>query len=326
MHHEAKIAAVVNPHSAGGRTGKRWQQLSRMLEKRLGPVRIRFTERQGHAIAITQELLRDGFDLIVAVGGDGTFNEVANGFLEADELVRPSARLGLLPTGTGGDFQRMFGLSCRAGVEGAVELLVHGDTYYIDVGKARFVNHTGTLQERYFVNLVSFGMGGSVAAQSRNFLTPLGGKSAFLWATFLAMLGYRGKSVSLTVGETGVPATYRVTDICIGNGRYYGGGMHPCPTAVMDDGIFEVTVIDYMNMFRLLRDIRVLYSAYVYRHPKAHHLRGAHIEAKAATPTLIQIDGEPLGRLPIEITMLPKRLPVMAKQVLGSASLSTPEK
>jgi YegS/Rv2252/BmrU family lipid kinase len=319
MQQRPRIAAIVNPHSAGGRTGKRWPQLSFALERELGPMEARFTERQGHAITVTRELLRDGYDLVIAVGGDGTFNEVANGFIEADELVRPGASLGIVPMGTGGDFQRMLGLSSRR-AEQAVELLVHGRPTYIDVGKARFLSEEGKLQERYFINLVSFGIGGFVAARSRNVLTALGGRTGFLWATFLVLLAYRGRTVTLSVEGNGMPTTHRVTDICVGNGRFYGGGMNPCPTAVMDDGILEITVIDYMNTFRLLREISVLYSDHVYRHPKTHHMRGTRIEATAETPTLIQIDGEPLGRLPVEITVLPARLPVMAKQIVGSAS------
>jgi YegS/Rv2252/BmrU family lipid kinase len=319
MHRDIKTAAVVNPQSAGGKTGKRWPQLSRMLEQRLGPVTARFTRRPGHGMAITRELLRDGFDRIIAVGGDGTFNEVANGFIEADGLVRPSARMGLLPAGTGGDFRKMFGLSSGAGIEQAIECFVGGTAAWIDIGKARYMAHEGTFQERYFVNLASFGIGGFVAARSRNFLTPLGGKVAFLWATFLALLGYRGSTVTLAIDGSGAPATYRVTDICVGNGRFYGGGMRPCPTAVMDDGILEITVIEHMNTFTLLKDIGILYSEDVYQHPKTHHLRGIRIEAKGERPTYIQIDGEPLGRLPIEITVLPKRLPVLCAGVLESS-------
>lgn len=318
MPESVKIAAVVNPHSAGGRTGKRWPQFQRILESRLGPVAARFTERQGDAIVITRELLQAGYTLIVAVGGDGTFNEAANGFIQADKLVRPDARLAILPAGTGGDFQKMLGLS-RNGIDQAIELIASGHTSYIDVGKARYVTHAGAAQERYFVNLVSFGIGGFVAARSRNFLTPLGGKMAFLWATLLVLLSWRGRTVTLKIDGSATPGTHRVTDICVGNGRFYGGGMHPCPTAAMDDGIFEVTVIDYMNMFRLMRDMSVLYSDNVYRHPKTHHLRGARIEAAAAAPTFLQVDGEPLGRLPVEITLLPRLLPIVAQHLVGSS-------
>jgi YegS/Rv2252/BmrU family lipid kinase len=305
-----KIAAIINPHSAGGRTGKRWLSMARRLEEKLGPFTTRFTEHSGHAIELTRELLGQGFDLIVGVGGDGTFNEIANGFMAGDQLACPAACMGILPTGTGGDFQRMFGLSGHRGLEDAIETLITGEPVLIDLGKVKYTRHDGAPAERYFVNLVSFGMGGAVAAGAKNFLVPLGGKIAFLWSTFRVLLSYRGKNAQLGI-DGNKPRAYCVTNVAIGNGRFHGGGMHPCPTAMMDDGILEVTVIDYMNMFQLLRDIRVLYSGEIYTHPKTHHFQGARIEAKAESPTAIEVDGEPLGRLPVEITILPRKLPVM---------------
>lgn len=306
-----KIGVIVNPHSAGGRTGKRWPQIARSLEERLGPVTIRFTRGRGDAIDLTRKLLAQEYDLIVGVGGDGTFNEIANGFIQADELVRPGASMGVLPAGTGGDFRRMFGFSSRNGIADAIETLATGKRVAIDVGKVRFMTRDGKPGERYFVNLVSFGMGGAVAARARNFLTPLGGKMAFLWATFCVLLSYRGKNVRVIVDGSGGETAWRVTNVAVGNGRFHGGGMHPCPTAVLNDGIFEVTIIEYMNMFQLLWDIGVLYSGDIYTHPKTHHLRGVRIEAQAESPALIEVDGEPLGMLPLEISMLPGKLPVM---------------
>lgn len=310
MNSTGKVAAIVNPHSAGRKTGKRWPEIARQIERRLGPVTVRFTERRGHAIQLARELLGDGFDRIIAVGGDGTFNEVANGFLKDDELVRPGASMGILPAGTGGDFQRMFGFNERGVMEQALDALAAGEPCLIDAGKAKFVALDGRPCERYFVNLVSFGMGGLVAERARNSFAAFGGRSAFLWATFRVLLGYRGRTVQVALNG-GAPAEYHVTNVAVGNGRFHGGGMHPCPTAVMDDGVLEVTIIEYMNMLRLLRDIRALYSGEIYRHPKAHHLRGVRIGAYAGKPTFIEVDGEPVGKLPLEITVLPGKLPVL---------------
>ncbi len=322
-----KIAAIVNPHSASGKTGKRWPEISRQLERRLGPVTVRFTERRGHAVQLTRELLGEGFDLIVGAGGDGTFNEIANGFLETDELVRMGAAMGILPAGTGGDFQRMFGFNGQNRLEQVLDTLANGELQFIDAGKAKFVTLDGQTQERYFVNLVSFGMGGLVAERARNSFGVFGGRAAFLWATFRVLLSYRGRTVRVTL-DGGAPAEYHVTNVAVGNGRFHGGGMHPCPTAVMDDGVLEVTVIEYMNMLRLIRDIRVLYSGEIYQHPKAHHLRGIRVEAHAENPTFIEVDGEPVGKLPLEITVLPGKLPVLmhpsrsAKPLIVSRSAS----
>ncbi|MGH9451854.1 MAG: diacylglycerol/lipid kinase family protein [Terriglobia bacterium] len=306
-----KIAVIVNPHSARGRTGKRWPQMARQLEERLGPVACRFTQKHGHAIALARELLGEGFDLIVGVGGDGTFNEIVNGFIESDEPVRPGACMGIIPAGTGGDFQRMFGLSSRSSTAQAIEIIATGRPVAIDAGKARFVSAQGAEVQRYFINLVSFGMGGAVAARARNFLTPLGGRLAFLWATFRVLLTYRGREVSVRVDEGSAITGCNVTNVAVGNGRFHGGGMLPCPTAAPGDGTFEVTVIEYMNMFRLLHDIRVLYDGNIFSHPKVHAMRGVRIHATSAAPTLIELDGEPLGRLPLEITVLPGKMRVM---------------
>lgn len=307
-----KPAAVVNPHSAGGRTGKRWPEIERRMARKLGKVTVRFTERAGHGIELTRELLEQDFNLIIGVGGDGTFNEVANGFLCGGEFAHPGACMGIVPAGTGGDFRRMFGFTSGDCLDAAVDALGNGRPETIDVGRIRYTTHSGVAAERCFVNLVSFGMGGAVAAGAKNFMTPLGGRSAFFWSTFRVLLGYRGKRVELRV-DGGEPKTYRVTNIAVGNGQFHGGGMRPCPAASMSDGVLDITVIEYMNMLQLLRDIRVLYSGEIYTHPKVRKLRGTRIDAQSREAVLIEVDGEPLGRLPVEISLLPKRLPVIAR-------------
>lgn len=306
-----KSAAIVNAHSAGGKTGRQWPEIARQMEARLGPVTVVFTKGRGDATRITRELLSQEFDLIAGVGGDGTFNEIANGFIDVDRLVRPAARMGVIPAGTGGDFQRMFAFPAGNEINEAIETLATGETHAIDIGKAAYTTRQGETEQRYFVNLVSFGMGGAVASRSRNFLTPLGGRLAFLWATFCVLLSYRGKKIKLSVDGGPEPSPCNVTNVAIGNGRFHGGGMLPCPVAALDDGRLEITVIEYMNMFRLLKDIRVLYSGEIYSHPKVQRLSGERIEASGDADTWIEVDGEPLGRLPLSISLLPRLLPVV---------------
>jgi YegS/Rv2252/BmrU family lipid kinase len=304
-----RIAAVVNPRSTGARTGKPWSEILHALEKHVAPITTRLTEASGHGIALARELLQEGFDLVIAVGGDGTINEVANGFLQDDNPIRPDACLGILPMGLGGDFQRTLGISSR--IDEAIKILVTGVPLPIDVGKATFLGMGGATQTRYFINLVSFGMGGDVASRCKNLLSPVSGTAAFLWATFSTFLGYRGRRARMRLDKSEDWQSVFITNIAVGNGRYHGGGMQPCPTAILNDGIFEVTVIDYLSMFELIRDVRVLYSDNVYRHPKVHHFRAREIQAESDELTRLEIDGEPLGSLPLEIRVLPARLPVI---------------
>lgn len=307
---QKKIAAVVNPRSAGGQTARRWPAIREALKKRLGPVTERFTESSGAAIGMARQLLEENFDLIIAVGGDGTVNEVANGFLRDDQAIRPEACLGLLPLGTGGDFQRTLGIGARP--EDALEALATGRPFRIDVGKATLRGPDGAPFSRYFVNLTSFGMGGEVAARAHSAPRLLGGKFAFLWATFRAFLGYRGRRVRIQLDGQADSLSALVTNVAIGNGRYHGGGMHPCPTAILNDGVLELTLIEYLSLFELVRDVHILYSDNVYRHPKVHHYRARKILAEADSPTQVEADGEPLGTLPLQIELLPERLWVMA--------------
>lgn len=304
-----KTAAVVNPRSSGGKAGRLWPSIAPLLESALGPLDARFTERPAHGIALARELLEQGYDRIIAVGGDGTINEVANGFLRDDQPVRPAACLGILPIGTGGDFRRT--LEIPQDPAQAIAALARAVPRPIDIGKATFRDFEGAPQTRCFVNLLSFGMGGEVASRARNFLSPLGGTAAFLYASAAALLRYRCKQVRLTLDGTPLPAPISVYNVAVGNGRFHGGGMRACPTAVLDDGVLEVTVIDCMSIGRVLLDFRTLYSENIYRHPKVKHLRGARIAAESDERVPIEIDGEPLGTLPLEISVLPKRLPVL---------------
>ena len=317
-----KIAVIVNPYANSGRARKKWPVISKQLEARIGPFTARFTEGPGHATQIARELLVQGFDVIIAAGGDGTFNEVANGFLDRGSPVNTDAILGILPIATGGDFQRSLGIGPR--IEDAIEVIAAGTPCWIDMGRVICMAGDGTCRERYFLNLVSFGMGGAVASRAKNFLSFLGGRIAFLWATFRVLLRYRGKSVHLFLDDSRDPIQTFVTNIAVGNGQFHGGGMHPCPGAKLNDGLFDITVIDYLPFLRLVVDIRILYSDNVLRHPKVHAFRAAKIVAEGDPGTLVEVDGEPLGALPLEITIQPAKIKVLSEPLHSRQSSGFP--
>lgn len=294
-----RTAAIVNPRSGG--TASRWPEIAR----RLPGVETRFTERPRHAEQLARELLREGFERIVAVGGDGTLNEVLNGFFENGEAVNREASLALIPFGTGGDFRRTAGLRS---VEDALRALTNGAPRLIDVGRLRYRERSGATASRYFLNVTSFGMGGEVAARAKNVLTTVGGKTAFFYATLEVFLRYRPKTVTLELDGQILPAPYTILNIAIGNGRYHGGGMHVCPRASFEDGLLDITVIESLNAFELARDIRLLYSDNLYVHPKTHHFRARRVTARSAEDVSIEVDGEPLGLLPLEAEIVPAAL------------------
>ena len=305
MSHPA--VAILNPRAAGGKTARRWPEFAAAMEGRLGALRTLETERPGHATDLARQALQDGAEIVIAVGGDGTINEVVNGFFVEDMPVSEGARLGYVPMGTGGDFQRTVQLPTDPAA--VADYLANGRIWPIDIGKIRLVAHDGTPVQRYFINLASFGMGGDVSIKAKNsWAASAGGRAAFLWATFAVFFQYGGKNVRLRFDDSPETHTFRVTNVAVGNGRHHGGGMHPCPLAELDDGLLEITTIDRLNWFELIRDIRVLYSENLYVHPKTRHFRAKRVVAESDEITRIEVDGEALGRLPLEATVLPRAL------------------
>src|SRR5687768_17317358 len=143
---------IVNPSSAGGSTGETWPQIASDLRAQFGPFRVLFTKERGDAAALAGGAARDGAKLIIACGGDGTISEVANGILSAGKDVE----LGILPSGTGGDFRRTLDIPAQS--RAAARVLRTGQTRRIDVGRVSFVDHDGGEAMRYFLGVASCGM------------------------------------------------------------------------------------------------------------------------------------------------------------------------
>src|SRR5215217_6856058 len=150
---------IINPASASGSTADAWSQMASDLRSQFGAFQNVFTEGQGHAAALASEAARKGVKLIIACGGDGTVSEVANGILASGK----DAELGILPSGTGGDFRRTLEIPARS--RDAGRLLRTGRTVRIDVGRVTYIDQNGKDASRYFVGVASCGMSTRVIAR-----------------------------------------------------------------------------------------------------------------------------------------------------------------
>jgi YegS/Rv2252/BmrU family lipid kinase len=283
-----------------------WEKLRVHLQ---GPATTLQTERQGHAIELTADAIQGGASTIVAVGGDGTIHEVVNGFFQRDRLISDRAKLGILSHGTGSDFQKVLQLPLDEAT--AAARIERGVSRPVDLLKVRYTQPDGAWASRYSINITSFGMGGVVASRVKRYSRFLAGRMSFALATIQTAISFKGVRVAMRFdADKSVQA--RVTHVAVGNGRYHGGGMLACPLAVIDDGLFDATIVRYLRLPELIRNLSLLYNGKIYNHPKVQFLRASHLRAEADEPAFVEIDGEPLGRLPVEITVIPQAIRILA--------------
>ncbi len=300
-----KVAAVVNPASANGATARRWPEIARLLAQEGIDFDTYLTGGPGDATVHTRQMLEKGYDLIISVGGDGTANEVANGFFTASGPVREGAAIAFIFIGTGCDLIRTLGIPREP--EAAVRHLARASRRPIDVGRVKFTGHDGSMQTRYFINVAGLGLDGDTVARVNRTSKALGGFISFLWGTVASLLLYRNRQMAVTVDDRLVcdaPLTVAV----IGNGRYFGGGMCIAPHAEMDDALFDIIILQNMGKISLLFNLPKVYRGSHLSHPKITALRGRKVTVTAKDPTLLELDGEQPGCAPVEIELLPRAL------------------
>jgi YegS/Rv2252/BmrU family lipid kinase len=306
-----KTFAVINPRSGNGRTGRARQKILNALASVASSLTVGFTNRPMDAAALTQQALLDGFELIVAVGGDGTINETVNGFFKNGAPINAEAQLALISYGTGGDFRRTFGIG--ESLEANIKRIADGSAQPIDIGRLSFLTDEGKTAIRYFNNIASFGMSGDVVRRvNRAQLSKLlGGRFAFRFASMRSAIGYKNRPVRLKIDGV-VDEVMTVSTVAICNGQYFGGGMKVAPDAVPDDGLFDVVIMGDAPKREMIKAMGKIYTGEHIHHPSIRVVRGRSVIATpiAATgaPVYLDVDGEAPGQLPAQFEILPKVL------------------
>jgi diacylglycerol kinase (ATP) len=304
---------IVNPVSAGGATGAAWPALACDVRRHFGAFDVAFTRSAGDAVSIAEREAHSGRSFIIACGGDGTVNEVACGILRAG---LDTAELGVLPSGTGGDFRRTLRIPVRHA--DAARQLREGETRVMDAGRVVFVNERGEEESRFFLNVASFGMGGDVIkrVKSRAGLPAgaarlLGGRLSFAAAALQATLAFEKPEVRVRL-DGGRETRLKVTNFCVANARFFGGGMKIAPPAKIDDGLFDVVAVGDMGALSILANsYRVYFGTHLgmeeVRHARARRVEAAPVSGAAVK---LEVDGELVGRLPARFEILPGALRV----------------
>lgn len=299
--------AIVNPNAGGGKCGKDWPVIRKLLIENNINFNFVLSERKFHSMVISREMIRKGHKNILVIGGDGTLNEVINGIFGQKDINTNNITIGMIPVGTGNDWARMF--SIPSDYNNAIKILKQENSFTQDVGRAIFTRNNKQ-HGRYFVNIAGLGFDAHVC-QKTNTLKENGksNKILYLWSILSGLFSYHHRKASVCVD--GEIKKCNIFSMNIGICQYSGGGMKQVPNAIPDDGIFDLTIIKKIGKIDIIRSLPKLYNGTIHKHSKVISMNGKNIQIESNKKIYLETDGESLGHTPIQINIIPRSINII---------------
>lgn len=289
------IALIANPSSGRGRVGRFLPRIEQRLRDAGATVRTLTSRSPAHATELAAEAARDG-EIVAAAGGDGMVHFVANG------VIGSRAAMGIVPLGTGNDFAANLGYARRDPMA-ACDVLARGADRAVDAGR---------IEGGPFFVCVAGGGFDSEVNRVANRMRVLRGTPVYVAATLRTLARFRPARFTLTLD--GHVTTVDAMFVAVGNATSYGGGMQITPGALLDDGVFDITVVGALSRPGLLAQFPKLFKGTHVNHPAVTTARAASVTIEAERPFACYADGEEIGPLPVTITMHPGALRVVAPE------------
>lgn len=272
----------------------------------LGKVDVVETQSGNHAFELTSKAVDEGAHAIIAAGGDGTLHQVVNGVLHGRENDTSLPAIGLLPLGSANDFARSVNLNRNP--EGIKQLLMKFIPRPVDVGKISMLRSEKEAVH-YFINIADTGMGPYVADRinkGNKFLPPGVTYYSAILKTFFT---YSSKTVEIKTEDWNWSGKIRT--LAIANGKCFGHGLIIAPDAQVDDGIFSVFIAEDVSVLEFIRYSGTIKKGKIVQHPKIQYRQAQKIHLSSTEKLMLEADGEVIGHLPVQIELLPKRLPFL---------------
>ena len=293
---------VVNPVSGNQKGLLDWSDIEQKLIANKFDFQAHFTEKRSDATNIVKKYIESGGRKIIAVGGDGTLNEIVNGVVSQNHCSPCDVGIGIIPVGSGNDWCKMFAIP--SDYSKAIEIIKMQQDVFHDVGYVKFNEGKET---RYFVNVAGLGFDAAVVANiTRKKETKKGKKTSYLLSLITSLMAYKKQPASILVDD--VLIDDKVFSMNVGICKYSGGGMMQVPFAVHDDNLLDVTIIKNISKFDVVRNIKKLYDGSFTKHPKVETLRGQKITINSTDKFLLEADGEILGKSPFEFGIIHKHI------------------
>lgn len=314
------VAIIRNPAAGGWRGRLSWPVQQAALQAVFPGAEIVETAQSGDGARLAAEFCARNVSLVVAVGGDGTIGEVADGILSSS---RPQTAFSFISAGTGSDFARNFAWPADSlGIAGAIASAAPRS---IDVGRLTRRAPDGSTLMRHFINIASFGVSGEVvrAMNKGGSGAVLPGSMRFHLTSVRQILRYRPQSVRVSVDGVEVHRG-PITTIAVSNGRFFGGGMQVAPAADLADGLFDIVIMRAASRLKVLSILASVYRAGHIGNPLVGVYRGSVVEVEPLEGeegrALLDCDGEMFGHVPARFDLLPASLTVRLPPSVGSAA------
>ena len=301
----ADVLFIVNPSAAAGSAGREWAAIESWLPSTGIKYESALTTGPLEATALAERAVRESRPVVVAVGGDGTLNEVVNGFFHNGAPIPSTTKLAMLPLGTGGDFRRT--LNIPLDHRAAIQVIASGVPRRLDAGCVSYQAADGSTGVRHFINIADAGLGGEVVHRVNNGSKRLG-PATFKLASLLALMTWKNKPMNVVVD--GVAHDLKAMQVVIANCQYFGGGMRMAPTASPTDGVFDVILVGDVGKLETIRGIgTVSRGAHLDEHNRHYQLMyGKRISVSCDDRVRIDLDGEDPGFLPALFEIQPSAI------------------
>ena len=304
-----RICLIVNPKAGAGSAGENLETLQRAADVAFEHWEIKQTEGPGHATELAAAAAKENFQIVAAVGGDGTCHEVINGLIVDDRARNRKLAFAVIPFGTGSDLMKSLKVPRR--LSGALWIAATGMSLPTDIGKATVTTEQGS-HTRYFVNVAGFGANGEVVRRANASSKRLGGRVTFLRASLATAATYKPPQIKLAWETPDGAGDWegRLMSSFLANGAYCGGGMWVGKGGNMHDGLMELSLLPPSSKARQALDMRRLYDGKLDRAAGALRLRVSALKATArpGDKVYIDLDGELSGMLPARFEILPRLL------------------
>ena len=300
-----KWALIANKKAGTRSTKQFWKKMDERFSKVGLSVDYFFTDRVGHARELAAQILQKGYTKLAVMGGDGTFSEVIDGLMKSKEDLS-KLNVGIIPFGTGNDWGRYWHLDRN--IDKSIKVLATGKVETVDVGKIEYSTADKNIT-RYFINAYGLGFDAKVLELTNNLQHTFKGASwTYTLALFMTLFKHKSQVMEYEFdGEkTFKGLSYTAS---MGNGCYTGGGIKQTPEAVPTDGLLDIIVVENLNLSKILKAVKLLFTGRLLEHNSVHLYKARKIKVKSEKPIISEVDGilqEFTNE--IEVELLPKQI------------------